>query len=184
MAIIDVVKMDFESDEFVKKFGVTDKTPEGSTELSTWTQLIVSESQEAVLLRQGALDGPFGPGRHVLKTENIPGTLKSFNKEDIRNYFKGMVLTVSKTVLAKQIIERQISVLEIATDLLYLSEKIEEELQGRLSEFGLKLVNFFIDTIDVVDDQDESIKTLRTALAKRAEMKIVGYNYQQARHPV
>lgn len=253
MAIIDVVKMDFESDEFVKKFGVTDKTPEGSMELSTWTQLIVSESQEAVLLRQGALDGPFGPGRHVLKTENIPvigkvlnlpfgrspftaevwyinramsldvkwgtpdpiklsdpkydilipvsargqfgiqiqdtrkffiklvGTLKSFNKEDIRNYFKGMVLTVSKTVLAKQIIERQISVLEIATDLLYLSEKIEEELQGRLSEFGLKLVNFFIDTIDVVDDQDESIKTLRSALAKRAEMKIVGYNYQQER---
>jgi membrane protease subunit (stomatin/prohibitin family) len=252
MAIIDVVKMDFGQDEFVKKFGVTDKKPEGEMELSTWTQLIVSESQEAVLLRQGALDGPFGPGRHVLKTENIPvigkvlnlpfgrspftaevwyvnrtmsldvkwgtpepiklsdpkheilipvtaygqfgiqvkdtrkffiklvGTLKSFNKEDIRNYFKGMVLTVSKTVLAKQIIERQISVLDIATDLLHLSEKIEEELQGRLDEFGLGLVNFFVNTIDVLDD-DPSIQTLKNALAKRAEMKIVGYNYQQER---
>jgi len=252
MAIIDVVKLDFEADELVKKFGVSSDHPQGSLELSTWTQLIVNESQEAVLLRQGALDGPFGPGRHVLTTENIPiigkllnlpfgrspftaevwyinramsldvkwgtpepiklndpkheilvpvtaygqfgiqivdsrkfviklvGTLKSFDKEDIRNHFKGMVLTVSKTALAKAIIDKQISVLDISTELLSLSAQIETDLKERLSEFGLSLVNFFVNTIDVVDE-DESIQTLKKALAKRAEMKIVGYNYQQER---
>jgi membrane protease subunit (stomatin/prohibitin family) len=43
-----------------------------SDELSTWTQLIVSETQEAYLVRDGIYDGPYGPGRHTLSTENIP----------------------------------------------------------------------------------------------------------------
>ena len=40
--------------------------------ISTWSQLIVHESQEAVLIKDGQAIGPFGPGRHVLSTENYP----------------------------------------------------------------------------------------------------------------
>lgn len=43
-----------------------------SEELSTWTQLIVNESQEAYLVKSGVYQGPFGAGRHALSTENIP----------------------------------------------------------------------------------------------------------------
>lgn len=42
------------------------------TNLSTYTQLVVNESQEAVLFSKGQLMGKFGPGRHVLSTENLP----------------------------------------------------------------------------------------------------------------
>lgn len=42
------------------------------TNLSTRTQLIVSESQEAVLLSKGQIMGHFGPGKHSLDTENLP----------------------------------------------------------------------------------------------------------------
>lgn len=42
------------------------------TNLSTYTQLIVSESQEALLLSKGRLMGKFGPGKHTLNTENLP----------------------------------------------------------------------------------------------------------------
>lgn len=40
--------------------------------LSTATQLVVRESQEAVLFSKGQIIGKFGPGKHTLSTENIP----------------------------------------------------------------------------------------------------------------
>jgi len=42
------------------------------TNLSTYTQLIVAESQEAVLFSKGRIVGRFGPGKHTLNTENLP----------------------------------------------------------------------------------------------------------------
>src|SRR5664279_2303426 len=46
------------------------KFPESN--LSTLSQLIVNESQEAVLFSKGRLIGKFGPGKHTLNTENLP----------------------------------------------------------------------------------------------------------------
>ena len=40
--------------------------------LSTNTQLLVRESQEAVFFSKGQIIGKFGPGKHVLTTENLP----------------------------------------------------------------------------------------------------------------
>jgi membrane protease subunit (stomatin/prohibitin family) len=40
--------------------------------LSTYTQLIVQESQEAILFSKGQIVGKFGPGKHTLNTENLP----------------------------------------------------------------------------------------------------------------
>ncbi len=65
-AIIDFVKWDTRPEEqlFAWKF------PE--TNLSTYTQLVVSESQEAILFSKGQVVGKFGPGKHTLNTENLP----------------------------------------------------------------------------------------------------------------
>jgi membrane protease subunit (stomatin/prohibitin family) len=48
------------------------------TNLSTYTQLIVQESQEAVLFSKGQIVGKFGPGKHTLSTENLPILRKLF----------------------------------------------------------------------------------------------------------
>lgn len=65
-AIIDLVKWETKPDEqlFAWKFPATN--------LSTYTQLIVAESQEAVLFSKGQIVGKFGPGKHTLSTENLP----------------------------------------------------------------------------------------------------------------
>lgn len=65
-AIIDFVKWDTKPEDqlFAWKFPVTN--------LSTFTQLIVAESQEAILFSKGQVVGKFGPGRHTLNTENLP----------------------------------------------------------------------------------------------------------------
>ena len=64
MAFIDMLKWDTTNDQFAWKH------PEQN--LSTFTQLIVHETQEAVLFSKGRLMAKFGPGKHTLDTENIP----------------------------------------------------------------------------------------------------------------
>jgi membrane protease subunit (stomatin/prohibitin family) len=71
MALIDVVSWDDSSSGtagegplFAWKFP--------GMNLSTFTQLVVRESQEAVLFTKGQLLGKFGPGKHTLNTENLP----------------------------------------------------------------------------------------------------------------
>jgi membrane protease subunit (stomatin/prohibitin family) len=68
MALIDVVEWDdAANDVFAWKFGQNK-----NNNLSTFTQLIVRESQEAVLFSKGQILGKFGPGKHTLNTENLP----------------------------------------------------------------------------------------------------------------
>lgn len=245
MAIIDVVKWDpTENDEYAWKFP--------SQELSTWTQLIVNESQEAVLVRGGQMEGPFGPGRHTLSTENLPvlskllnlpfgrspftaevwftnrtspldvkwgtsdpiqvqdpkynvmlpvrafgqygvnvehtrkfltklvGTTSSFSREHLVSHFRGLILTRAKDCIARTIVRERISVLEIAAHLNVISSSLEREMAEGLEDFGLRVVNFFVNSITTPED-DPAVIRLKAALAKRAEMDILGFTYQQER---
>jgi membrane protease subunit (stomatin/prohibitin family) len=64
VALIDVVKWEAGADELVWKFP--------NSELSTLTQLIVNESQTAILFKDGRRLDSFGAGRHTLSTNNLP----------------------------------------------------------------------------------------------------------------
>jgi len=64
MPIIDVIKYDGSPVVLAWKHP--------NSELGTWTQLIVNESQEAILFRGGQALDVFHSGRHVLDTKNIP----------------------------------------------------------------------------------------------------------------
>lgn len=224
-----------------------------SQELSTWTQLIVNESQEAFVVRGGVYDGPFGAGRHTLKTENLPGlrgllglpfggkspftaevwfvnrltnldvkwgtpdaiqlqdprfqvmvpvrafgqygmriedskrfllklvgTVAGFDVDTLNEYFRGVFITRIKTGIANAIIKQGQSVLEVTTQLESLSLALKQSLTPEMAEYGVALSQFNIHSINVPED-DPAVRTLKAALAKRAEMGIVGYSYQQER---
>ena len=69
------------------------------TNLSTLTQLIVQESQEAVLFSKGQIVGKFGPGKHALNTENLPLIRNLFNLPfGGKNPFSAEVWFVNKLV--------------------------------------------------------------------------------------
>ena len=248
MKIIDFVKWDSSSsDLLVWKFPTEDN-------LSTWTQLIVNESQEAFLVKGGVYEGPYGAGRHTLSTENIPiiskliglpfsggqtpfsaevwfvnkainldikwgtpepiqlqdpkfnmmvpvgafgqygvqisngkrfllkivGTLKEFNTGSLAEYLRGALLTKIKTLIATSNINNKISVLDISTELVSLSETMKKSLSQDFDEYGLKLVQFNIHSISM-SEKDPGVIALKEALARKGTMGILGTNYQQER---
>lgn len=245
MAVVQVVKYNGGQDTFAWKYP--------SEELGTWTQLIVNESQEAILFKGGQALDLFTSGRHTLQTENIPilnkivnlpfggrspftaevwyinklysldikwgtatpiqlqdpkykvfipvrsfgqfgiqiedsrkfliklvGTIPVFDKESLVKYFRGIYLTKVKDAISSYLVLKQISVLEINAYLEEISEQLKEKMVPILSEYGIKLINFNVNDINVPED-DTAVVKLKDALAKRAEMDIVGYNYAQQR---
>ncbi len=246
MPIIDRVKWDGPPSIVAWKFP-------GEEELSTWTQLIVNETQEAYLVKGGVYEGPFGGGRHTLSTENIPvlralmglpfggktpfsaevwfvnkvakldvkwgtstpiqlqdpryqimipvrahgqyglritdtkkflqmfvGTLPSFDIDTLSGYFRGKFTERITAEIAKFIVQKQISILEIATQLDLISNHLKGFLAEELLEYGILLQQFSVASINVPED-DPAVSSLKMALAKKAEMGIVGFNYQQER---
>lgn len=245
MAIIDVIKYDGNPDVFAWKYP--------NNELGTWTQLIVNESQEAILVKGGQVCDVFSAGRHTLDTANIPilnklinlpfggrspftaevwyinkvfsldvkwgtstpiqlqdpkykvfvpvrafgqfgiqieeskkfllklvGTLPQFDKNSILKFFRGVYLTKAKDVISSYLVYKGISVLEINAYLDEISSYLQEKISPTFDEYGIKLVSFFVNDINVPED-DAAVVQLKNALAKRAEMDIVGYSYQQER---
>ncbi len=245
MAIVEVVKYDGSPDVFAWKFP--------NTELGTWTQLIVNESQEAVLYKGGQVLDWFGPGRHTLETANIPilnkivnlpfggrspftaevwyinkvnsldikwgtptpiqlqdpkynvfvplrafgqfgikisdskmfltklvGTLPTFASGEIIKYFRGAYLTKVKDNISEYLIKKKISVLEINAYISEMSESLKESVLPTFSDYGIELVNFYVNDISVPED-DTAVVKLKEALAKKAEMDIIGYSYTQER---
>jgi len=245
VAVIDVVKWDTSPTLLAWKFP--------SSALSTWTQLIVNETQEAFVVHAGVYDGPFEAGRHTLDTENLPlvrkllgipfggqspftaevwfvntslnlnikwgtsdpiqledpkyglmipvrsfgqywvkvedskkfllklvGTLKGFDTGTLNDYFASIFTSRIKTVIASEIIEQKISILEISTHLDRLSQALRESLEEDLAEYGLSLTNFNVSSINV-PEEDPAVISLKAALAKRAELGVLGFTYQQDR---
>ena len=91
MALIDVVKWDAAGDELMWKFP--------NSELSTMTQLIVHESQWAMLYKDGQRLDTFGAGRHTLSTNNLPLLNKLVNLPfGGQSPFKAEVWFVNKAI--------------------------------------------------------------------------------------
>lgn len=245
MAIVDILKFDSSADVFAWKHP--------NPELATWTQLIVNESQEAVLVKNGQVTDIFGPGRYTLSTENIPGlrrlvnipfggrspftaevwfinkaysldikwgtttpiqvqdpkyhvfipvrafgqfgikiddaqkfliklvgTMKFFNRNTLTDYFRGLYVTRVKDSISSCLVKSNISILEINAHLNEISDSLQKELSARMEEFGIQVVSFYVNDISAPEN-DPAVKQLKNALAKRAEMEIIGYSYQQER---
>ena len=223
-------------------------------ELNYKSQLIVTESQEAVLVKEGLFYGPILPGRHTLETKNFPfltkmvsrlstdgttpyvaevwflqksvpldikwgtsdpmliedpkyrialpvrafgqygirivdscrflamlmGHLPAFTEKTIAGYFKGVVITRAKTAIATIMTESHCSLLNIGTKLDAVSVDLEKRISEDLAGYGLELRLFTVNSIST-DESDASVIQLKKALAKKAEMDIIGYSYAQER---
>lgn len=110
----------------------------------------------------------------------LVGTLSIFDKGSIVKYFRGLYITRVKDAISSYLIHKKISILEINAYLDELSDYMKERIEPTMKEYGIKLVNFYVNDISVPEDDPAVIK-LKDALAKKAEMNILGYSYQQER---
>jgi membrane protease subunit (stomatin/prohibitin family) len=103
-----------------------------------------------------------------------------YTSDQLANQFRGILLTKAKDYIAETIVKKKINLLEISAYLEDMSSAIGEKLTVEFGKFGVKLVNFYLNSVDVPDD-DETVIRLKKALSDRAEVDIMGDKYQQKR---
>jgi membrane protease subunit (stomatin/prohibitin family) len=103
----------------------------------------------------------------------LAGTLKEFTAQAVSDYFRGALITKAKDSIAQSIIKEKISLLEISASLEVLSSAIAVKLKDDFARFGVALETFYLNSINVPDD-DPSVISLKKALAEKAEFQILG----------
>ena len=101
----------------------------------------------------------------------IVGTMPSWEGVLVTEYFRGLVLTRVKDVVAKFLVQKGISIVEVTAHIDELSKVSDAAIREELARFGLELVNFFITSITVPDDQLEIVRKVQ---ATRLEMDQLG----------
>lgn len=99
------------------------------------------------------------------------GPSEVVNYDSVIDYFKGIIVTKVKTCIAQIIIEERISALEISAKLSEISNKLTELISPDFAQFGLKLVNFYIKSVNFPDEDFEKINNI---LADKAAFEIMG----------
>lgn len=241
MDIIDRVKYDGPSDVFVWRW------PHDG--LVWGTQVIVNQSQEAIFYKDGKALDILGPGRHTLKSANIPllehivnipfgnqtpfaaeiyyinkainldmkwgtqepipilepvynvyipvrafgqfgmritdskkfitelvGTVDEFDSAKVIDYFRGHLMTRIKDFISEKIINDKIPILTISTQLNEMSAALKHDISAEFNRFGIEIVNFYLNSINIPQD-DDSVIRLKEILAKKAEFTIYGEDY-------
>lgn len=110
--------------------------------------------------------------------ETLIGNMIGFNSEKIDHYFKGRIISLLNQLIAHNIIENEVSVLDINTRLFDLSQELELNLNEVLSKYGVSIVEFSIMSINV-PEQDESVQKLKQAKDLVARLNIAGKDVYQ-----
>ena len=99
------------------------------------------------------------------------GPYKVCNPKNIINYFSGYLITKLKTIIASEITQEKISVLEITANLDELSDKAFAKIQDEFYKYGIEIVNFFIESINFPEEDFDMINKI---LLNKAEFDIIG----------
>lgn len=102
--------------------------------------------------------------RFVLK---VVGQLPVFDVESVRKIIKTMMIASVKEAIAKTIVEKRVSILEISTKLSELASEIRQHLNESLEDLGLAATHLHIPTIFA---EDSDLAKLRQAKEKRMEL--------------
>ena len=99
------------------------------------------------------------------------GTTKSLKQDQLlgnngKSFFRTMIMTQVKSDLAATIREKNISVLEIDSRLLELSEALRERINTALFNYGLEMPEFFVSRV-VTPDDDPNFRRMKQQYAEQ-----------------
>lgn len=110
----------------------------------------------------------------------LAGNKSELTRSDIENYFKGLILSKMGDMISTYIAHKKVNIFEINSYLEDMSNEAVEKIKNEFANFGIEPLNFYFGSVNI-DDNDEGIKKLKSAMSERASMNVIGYNYQQQR---
>jgi membrane protease subunit (stomatin/prohibitin family) len=123
-------------------------------------------------------------GMRVVGSKNflnkLVGTNSQMEKEAIAKQIRGLYVNKVKTALGNYIGRKNISVLQVNLYLEEMSRSLRDELSLDLHEYGIEILNFYVNDINIPDD-NPSIVELKAALARQAALNVHNVSYSQAR---
>ena len=211
-------------------------------EIEVGSQVIVNESEEALLFENGQLIEILDAGRHVIESGNIPGMdgiirrsignnspikidvwfvskvvstdykwgvqlqvkdnthqlivpvgsygsillriedpaslvlqvvgkKKEMSKDELKDFLMPSIERSLKEYIAEKIKKGTLDVFNIETILVEASNKTKDSLEVLFERFGLKVIEFFIQGIEVIGDNPE-YKKIKESLADAASLRI------------
>lgn len=130
----------------------------------------------------------------------VVGTRDRYTREELTSFMRAKILEYVPDLLAKAIVDQEVSVLKIATHLSDFSSQMQGKLVNYFDEFGLTLDNFSFNSIKPFEEDLAAINEMKIqrkrsileAQGNAAQMDIEsealarkrareGYNYQQER---
>jgi len=110
--------------------------------------------------------------------ETIIGTAKVYTADKIVEYLTGKLLASTQSLITKKVIKEKESLLTIAMHLEDLSKFCGEAIKDEFEKFGIEIVNFFIISINIPED-DPSVKKLKEAKELAMKINTVGRDIYQ-----
>jgi membrane protease subunit (stomatin/prohibitin family) len=110
--------------------------------------------------------------------EGIAGTAKAFTAPQVTDFFSGVLLQAVTVSISKAMTQQNISVLQLAAFLEELSEKCKEKVAESFSQYGVTVLSFQFQSINIPDN-DPSLRKLKEIKEKSAELGVVGREVYQ-----
>lgn len=113
-------------------------------------------------------------------------TASLMKAEDICDFMRSPINQEIKTTLSQIISDRQEEIIGITTKMKSIAESMHDPLSYVFSEYGVRLVNFYIEAIEIIEDDEYLIlkearaqKAARIVLAQgaKAEVGVLGSDY-------
>jgi membrane protease subunit (stomatin/prohibitin family) len=109
----------------------------------------------------------------------LVGTMPVWDSGKVADYFKGLVITKVKDSIAKYVVRKGISIVELSAFLDELSTFATDAIREELNRFGIELLNFFVTSINI---PDEETKKIQQGQFQRLQMDQLGdERYQRMR---
>jgi len=105
----------------------------------------------------------------LLKVIGITGSLvqeQLLGEGSKKGYFRSMIMTQVKSYLAQAIKENRISILEIDSELMKLSNALRDQINKNLEAYGLFMTEFFVGCIKTPDD-DPNFRKMKEQYAEQ-----------------
>lgn len=110
--------------------------------------------------------------------EFLNGNMARFDADKINEYFKGKIIQQLSSLISQQLINENVSILDINAHLLPMSEYCQNQLSTSFEKYGIDLVDFSIVSINV-PTEDPSMQKLKEAKEKAAMLKVNGRDFYQ-----